>query len=426
MGVKVRKRGGKWYVVIDYHGRRKSKCVGTREAAEKVKREVEAKLALGDMRIFEPTSAPTFKDYADRWFEIHKASRLKHSTAQGYQSLLEQHLFPSLGSLRLEEITRERARGLVANLTQKELSPSTVRNVTALLRKILNEAVEDGVIKSNPAARLGLSVSAKQQRQAKEFLRPDEIRALLQTVEEGFPKFHPLVTTLVHTGMRIGEALALEWGDVQFGEDEKDPNRYIVVRRNFTHGQYATVKSGRERRVNMSTALRRVLMELRDQRMVEAFAQGREEIELLVFPGPSGRPLDYSWFNKRVWHKALEAARLRRVTIHALRHSYASFLIQAGASLAYVRDQLGHSSIQVTVDVYGHLVPAENIAWTDALNTLTSPQQSATGTQPAFGVDEKKSVEVVEKAGAGEGNRTPDLRFTKPLLYRLSYAGPQR
>ena len=142
-----------------------------------------------------------------------------------------------------------------------------------------------------------------------------------------------------------------------------------------------------------------------------------------MFPGPSGRPPDYSWFNRRVWHKALEAARLRRVTIHALRHSYASFLIQAGASLAYVRDQLGHSSIQVTVDVYGHLVPVDNIAWTNALNALTSPQQCATQPQPAFGMEEKKAVEVLEKHGAGEGNRTPDLRFTKPLLYRLSYAG---
>jgi integrase len=420
VGVKVRKRRGKWYVVIDYHGRRKSKCVGTREAAERVKREIEARLALGDMGMIESSSSPTFKGYAEKWFDLHKASRLKHSTSQGYKSLLDQHLISELGSLRLEEITRERARGLVADLAQKELSPSTVRNVGALLRKILNEAFEDGLIESNPAARLGLSMSAKQQRQAKEFLRPDEIRTLLQTVEEGFPQFCPLITTLVHTGMRIGEVLALEWGDVNFGENEQDPNRYIVVRRNFTHGQYATVKSGRERRVNMSTALRRVLMELWDQQMVEAFAQGREEIKPLMFPGPSGRPLDYSWFNKRVWHKALEAARLRRVTIHALRHSFASFLIQAGALLAYVRDQLGHSSIQVTVDVYGHLVPADNIAWTDALNTLS---QSATPAQTAFGAEEKKSVEVFENHGAGEGNRTPDLRFTKPLLYRLSYAG---
>ena len=111
--------------------------------------------------------------------------------------------------------------------------------------------------------------------------------------------------------------------------------------------------------------------------MVKAFAEGREEIKPLMFPGPSGQPLDYSRFSKRVWHKAMEASRLRRVTIHALRHSYASFLIQAGASLAYVRDQLGRSSIQVTVDVYGHLVPADNIAWTDALDSLTIPHQSA-------------------------------------------------
>ena len=131
-------------------------------------------------------------------------------------------------------------------------------------------------------------MSAKQQRQAKEFMRPAEIRALLQTVGEGFAKFSPLVMTLVHTRMRIGEAPAVEWGDVRFGENVQDPNRHIVARRNFTHGEYATVKSGRERRVKMSKALRRVLMEHRDQWLVEAFAQGREKIERLVFPGPSG------------------------------------------------------------------------------------------------------------------------------------------
>jgi len=67
MGVKVRLRGKKWYVVIDYHGRRKSKCVGAREAAEKVKRELEARLALGDLGIFrEPQKAETLQAYAER------------------------------------------------------------------------------------------------------------------------------------------------------------------------------------------------------------------------------------------------------------------------------------------------------------------------------------------------------------------------
>jgi hypothetical protein len=103
-------------------------------------------------------------------------------------------------------------------------------------------------------------------------------------------------------------------------------------------------------------------------------------------------------------------------------------LIQNGASLAYVKEQMGHSSIQVTVDTYGHLIliPGGNIAWVDALDEQTSPQKNATPAQQADGLLIVKVGQAIENNGAGEGNRTPDLRFTKPLLYRLSYAGQTR
>jgi hypothetical protein len=84
---------------------------------------------------------------------------------------------------------------------------------------------------------------------------------------------------------------------------------------------------------------------------------------------------------------------------------------------------MGHSSIQVTVDTYGHLIPGGNIAWVDALDEQTSQQQNATPAQQGGRSQIVKMRQVIQNNGAGEGNRTPDLRFTKPLLYRLSYAG---
>ena len=149
-------------------------------------------------------------------------------------------------------------------------------------------------------------------------------------------------------------------------------------------------------------------------------------ISRLVFPSETGRALDPSNVKHRDFLPCIEAAGLRRVTFHALRHTFASLLIQSGASLAYVKEQMGHSSIQVTVDIYGHLIPGGNIQWIDRLDSQTSAQQSATPAQPAIEPSSKRYLQVVMKSGAGEGNRTPDLRFTKPLLYRLSYAGPER
>jgi hypothetical protein len=100
MGVKIKKRGGKWYVFVNYHGRRKAKCVGSsREVAEKVRRQLEARLALGDLGIFaeNESQALTFDAYADRWLKDYARMECKTSTADGYEGVLRQYLRPRFG-----------------------------------------------------------------------------------------------------------------------------------------------------------------------------------------------------------------------------------------------------------------------------------------------------------------------------------------
>jgi hypothetical protein len=85
VGVKIKKRGGKWYVFVTYHGRRKAKCVGSsRQVAEHIKRQLEAKLALGDLGFLTQSSGLTFEEYAQRWLKQHAAVQLKKSTAEFY------------------------------------------------------------------------------------------------------------------------------------------------------------------------------------------------------------------------------------------------------------------------------------------------------------------------------------------------------
>jgi integrase len=128
----------------------------------------------------------------------------------------------------------------------------------------------------------------------------------------------------------------------------------------------------------MSRELRRVLLELRDERLVAVFAEGKFDLSgALVFPSDAGTPIEMNNFCQRVFHPVTTQAGLRRIRFHDLRHTFGSALIQAGASLAYVRDQMGHSSIQVTVDIYGHLIPGANIAFVDKLDRNTSPRESA-------------------------------------------------
>jgi integrase len=157
-------------------------------------------------------------------------------------------------------------------------------------------------------------------------------------------------------------------------------------------------------------------MELQDSRMLRALERGESGIPKLVFPSDTGGPLDGSNVYNRDFLPCLKAAGLRRVTFHALRHTLASLLLQRGATLTYVKEQLGHSSIQITVDTYGHLIPGGNIDWVDRLDAPTTPQQNATQAQPVPRSTFDDSAQVVEFEGGPTRTRTWDQRIMSPLL----------
>lgn len=128
----------------------------------------------------------------------------------------------------------------------------------------------------------------------------------------------------------------------------------------------------------MSLQLSQALKDLRLQRKIETINNGWGQVPKWVFVSSAGTPLNKSNWRKRVFVKAIEKAELRVIRVHDIRHSYAILLIQAGASLAYVRDQFGHHSINVKVDIYGHLAPGEiRKPWTD-LMTMALTKLSAT------------------------------------------------
>jgi integrase len=162
--------------------------------------------------------------------------------------------------------------------------------------------------------------------------------------------------------MRIGELLGLEWGDIDFN------SLFIKVQRAQVRGVIGPPKNGRSRRVDMSLQLADVLAALRTERRKEALRQGQPEIGERVFLTERDARIDLDHFRRRVFHLCLEKAGLRHLRIHDLRHTYASLLIAQKESLAYIRDQLGHGSIKITVDTYGHLVPGSNRAAVDQLD----------------------------------------------------------
>jgi integrase len=365
VGVLVRQRpkgkGNPWWVFINHDGERQAKKIGDKAAAEAVAKELRERLAKGDFQINPPKQALTFGEYGKKWLDGYGGSNLKYSTQISYDGIFRNHLGP-LKDIPIDEITRADLKELVYGKLKDGLTPATVTRIKALISVILTHALEDGLIPSNPASRLGRLIKGKDRKADVNPLTREEARTFLEVVGQHYPKHYPFFLCALRTGCRLGELLALEWGDIDFR------GGFIEVRRAFVVGEITTPKNGKSRRVDMSKQLAETFKELRTERKREALAQGWGEVPALVFVNGVGRIMESPNLRTRVFWPALAKAGLRRIRLHDLRHTYASLLIQNSESLAYVRDQLGHHSIQITVDTYGHLVPGANRQAVDRLD----------------------------------------------------------
>lgn len=384
MGVKVRERNGAWWVFVDYKGRRKAKRVGSgkeglraaRTAAEKI----QAKLALGETTMLDQTRDPalTMPAFVEDWLKHHVVVQRKPGTAEKYDLILRKHWLPALGRLPLTAVTRDHIKTVLTEKLGAGLKPRTVKGHLDVVRACFSAAVDDNLIPVNPAARLGKFVPRAGEGQAIDIFTRVEVTTLLEVAERHMPDAYPIVLTLARTGLRIGEALTLQADDVDLTQHVLWVRRTWGSRRKaLGDGRINAPKNNRIRSVDMSAQLARVLQGLLAVREAEAILKSQERSPWL-FVGGARCPLTPGSFWQNVWRPLLRRAGLRYRKPHTLRHTYASLLIQSGESLAYIRDQLGHHSIKLTVDTYGHLVPGANRAAVDRLDDATGRNLYAT------------------------------------------------
>lgn len=193
---------------------------------------------------------------------------------------------------------------------------------------------------------------------------------------------------LARTGMRIGEALALEWGDIDFSSG------FIDVKRSIVRGKISTPKSGKSRRVDMSRQLTWTLRRHRQESKRKGFELGFGGAPQYVFTNEKGLMIDKDNWRRRIFNKALGKAELRTIRIHDLRHTYATLRISKGDNITDVSNQLGHHSIKLTMDVYYHWIPGKKKAEVDGLDDIMPMIPSAPQPHPASPVKENGSTEV--------------------------------
>jgi integrase len=272
----------------------------------------------------------------------------KPSALRSYEQSLNTHVLPRLGRLRLSAISRVTIQDLVDEMVSAGAAPSTTRNAVLPLRAIYRRAIARSQIMVNPTEGLALpAVRARRERVA----RPEEAAALIAAVPAGD---RAIWATALYAGLRLGELKALRWQDVNFEES------IITVRRSWDRkeGPIAPKSHAGTRRIPISKPLRKYLIAHRLAQVTQ---------QELVFGRSSGKPFSQAVTDRAraAWHKH----QLQPIGLHESRHTYASFMIAAGVNPKALSTYMGHSSITITLDRYGHLMPGNE---TQAGNMLTA------------------------------------------------------
>jgi integrase len=381
----VRKlQSGRWQVRYrDPAGRTQSAkhTFATKTDASKHLSLIEADLHRGDW--LDPRlGRVTFDEWSKAW--LGGCAHLKAKTRAGYESVLAVHVLPEFTGEPVSSIDTARVRRFTSRLLAEGKAPGTVRNAKRVLRLVLGAAVEGGSLKANPCDGVKIPRGASSEMV---FLDLGQVRKLADAIAapprptrhaaREHPEFTLLVRFAALTGLRAGEIAALRVGRL----DVRGRRVEVAEAASEPHGEliYGPTKTYERRTVPIPGALAAELAEHLIGRPADSAA--------FVFSAPDGGPLRHSTFYRRHFKPAVARAGLPAGTrFHDLRHSYAALLIAEGAPALAVMKRLGHSSITVTMNTYGHLFPALEEALTDRLDvayrneTGTSRLRAVTGT----------------------------------------------
>lgn len=303
---------------------------------------------------FAAPSPITLREAADAWLEGVRAGtilnrsgdRYKPSAVRGYARALRLRVLPALGRRKLAEIHRSDVQDLVDRLLAEGLDPSTVKNTLNPLQAIYRRAVSRGQVAVSPTTNLELPATRGRRDRV---VPPEQATRLLAALNDAD---RPLWATAIYAGLRRGELQALRWNDVDLSAG------LIRVQRGWDddEGEIEVKTQAGRRGVPIVAELRRELVahKLRTGRDGEALVFGSTPITPFH---PTGRG-----FRKRI-ADASKAAGIGQtsLTLHECRHTFASFAIAAGVNAKTLSTIIGHASVIITLDRYGHLFPGSEL-----------------------------------------------------------------
>jgi integrase len=347
-----RRGDGRWaaecFVTEAVTGRRVRRTVYGRSPTEVEQKLVELR-RKEDQGVATPPPGLTLAKYLEEWVTQVAAPRVRASTLAAYRYQIDRFLVPDLGSKRVGRLTARDVRSYLELLRRRGVGARTIQYVHATLRAALEDAVREEILSKNVAK---LVRAPRPPKAEHEPLNVDEVRDLLKSARDH--RLYAMFVVFALLGIRRSEALGLRWEDVDLDQD------VLRIRRGLQRVdgnlRLLPTKTERSKRpVPLPAMVSRALREHRIRQDAERESLGHNWPDLgYVFTTPIGTPIDPRNCTRLV-QKQCEVAGLRKVRLHDFRHGCVSVLLSLGVPPRVVMEIVGHTTLEMTMTVYGHV-----------------------------------------------------------------------
>jgi len=375
-GSVYRDRDGRWRgsVHLGYRGGKRIRKVVSGRTRAAVSEKMKELLRSQQLGLPIQPDRQTVGVYLQHWLEQSVKNTVRPKTYITYRYLVRRHLEPEIGKVKLQKLNPQHVQRLLNSKLEAGLSPRTVRHVRTTLITALETAVKFGLTPRNVAKLVDPPRCPHRE------IRPytvAEARRLLEAVEGD--RLDALFVTTLSVGLRLGEVLGLCEDDMDL-DSSRLTVRHSLERIPREPFRLVETKSEKGRRVLTLPAvtvarLRRHLAS-REQDRELAGSEWKGNSWGLVFTSTTGAPLHQRNVHRRFW-ELLDAAGLRRIRLHDLRHSAASLLIAEGVHPKAIQELLGHASVAFTLQVYAHLFEEARQEAADQMDSILAPVASS-------------------------------------------------
>jgi integrase len=369
------KRGKNSYTVVlnmgkdPSTGKRNQQWVSVKGSKKDAEKRLSEMLHQIDTGSFMRPGKTTVKDFLERWLEDYSRN-LSPCSSERYRQIVRTHLVPNLGNIPLAQLKPEHLQNLYTSMQNSGLSANTARYAHSVIHVALKTALKWGLIAKNPADAV---TTPRIHRHEMQTWDEGEIGQFLEAAKT--TPYYAVFYTALFTGMRQSELLGLKWSDVDLIGSQISVGRGLhhLADGSFVMTEPKSEKSRRNIALTPSNAL--LLKQHQEkQRLDRGMIGKRWSNEDLVFSTLEGRALIPEVVTQ-AWRRLAARAGLKVIRFHDARHTHASLWLKLGIHPKIVQERLGHSSIQMTLDIYSHVAPGLQEAAALRFDDMLAPKK---------------------------------------------------